>query len=204
MRILELILVLFMVFLLGVCDMNKNRAYINLEQPIPCIRRFNATHQIGCAGITTGIVYAVRNQIEFNRLDRFKQSGGLGSNKLIVIGTPQWFVKTLEWYRKNELNQKETIIAGLVLIQNQSEFTGYSDDSNSPNSKYGIYGLNQPNEWNPNGNGALFEDYKIPIYIITDQKEANQSFDYCYDKFNKVTYVLYLLLYNKISFRIFN
>lgn len=188
MGILDKILVLSISIWLVSCDMNKNRAYINLAKPIPCIRRFNSTHQIGCAGITTGIVYAIRNQVEFTRLDQFQQSGSLGSKKLIVISTPQWFVKTLEWYKKNRLDNKETNIAGLVLIVNQTGFTGYSDDLKSPSAQFGLYGIERSNEWNPNGNGFLFEDYKIPIYVITDEKEANQPFDDCYDKFNKVFY----------------
>ena len=30
-------------------DTNKDREFINIKNPIPCVRRFNATHQIGCA-----------------------------------------------------------------------------------------------------------------------------------------------------------
>ena len=53
-------------------DTIKDREYININNPIPCIRRFNATHQIGCAKLDIdnyeGVVFAVREQAEFERL----------------------------------------------------------------------------------------------------------------------------------------
>ena len=163
-------------------DLNKDRIFINIANPIPCIRRFNATHQIGCAKgdlkNQDGVVYAVRNSIEFNRLEKLKD---VNKRDLIVITSPRFFLDVMDFYLKYRVSSK---INGIVLnIGNNSETGEYSDDSKSPNNKFGIYS-NAP-EWNSFGKNYNFEKYDIPIYVITNQNDANVVFYDCYEKFNK-------------------
>ena len=43
------LLILTVLVCLVYTDSNKDREFINIQNPIPCVRRFNSTHQIGCA-----------------------------------------------------------------------------------------------------------------------------------------------------------
>ena len=184
MRLGLVIWCLAVVIAMAAGDMNKNRAYIELSRPIPCIRRFNATHQIGCSGVQTGIVYAVRSQTELNRLTDRLTSSALGSRRLVVVATPTWFVRVLDWTRTNP--DADRVLAGLVLIEQLNVTSpSYSDDGKKPNSLFSVYG-NSSLEWNANGRDTIFTDFKFPLYVITDPDEATQPFQNCYDKFNRV------------------
>lgn len=182
-------------------DLNQNRAYIDLKRPIPCIRRFNSTHQTGCSGQKTGVVYAVRNSIEFTRLiTHMNASTMLGLRPLIVIAYPQWFVRVIDWWLA-ATSSTQSILAGLVLAQTDDDQTvsltppPYSDDSVSPNLQFSIY-PNNSFVWNPNGRATGFMNFKIPIYVITDRNEANQPFTDCYDKFNRVCLIVFGSFWN--------
>lgn len=180
------------------CDMNKNRAYINLAKPVPCIRRFNATHQIGCAGVRTGIVYAVRDQAEYSRLERLAAAEWPASESLIVVATPVWFARLVDWFRQTAASR--SIVSGLVLVEkappmaNASETptpAAYSDDLVSPNAQLSLYQTAATTMWNPSGRAAMFEDFGIPMYAIVDESEAKQTFDDCYGMFNRVKCLYY-------------
>ena len=43
------LLILTLLVCLVYTDSNKYREFIIVKNPIPCVRRFNITHQIGCA-----------------------------------------------------------------------------------------------------------------------------------------------------------
>ncbi len=170
-------------------DLNKDRLFLNINNSIPCVRRFNATHQIGCGKLDytsyNGIVYAVRNKIEFERLDYLNE---LNKRKIILVVLPNMFAQVVEYY-KNDPSGK---INGIVLIatpsHSASPILSYSDDSSSPDTIFSVYSNNKTInnfDWNLAGKSFMFEDFKIPFYIITDEKEAKEPFDNCYDKFNK-------------------
>jgi hypothetical protein len=171
------------------CDQNKERSFINIKNPIPCVRRFNATHQIGCGKLDytsyNGIVYAVREDIDIQRLDLLNS---LDKRKLVIVVIPNLFKKVVDYYKKDTSEK----ITGIVLVaspnylKNLQDFS-YSDDTQIPNNNFGIYSKN-PNfqfAFNLAGSSFIFEDFKIPFYVITEDDEAKMPFDDCFDKFNK-------------------
>lgn len=182
-----ILLVAFLFYTVN-CGTNKDREFINILNPIPCVRRFNTTHQIGCSnndiGDYEGVVYAVRDDTELNRLFRLNS---LKSKKLIVVTIPQYFVSVVETYLNNS---QTTAINGIVLIatSNQSNTNQYSDDAQKPNFNFGLYSksnTSDPSSWNLGGTSFMFQNFKIPLYVITNEKEALIPFRDCYDKFNK-------------------
>jgi hypothetical protein len=174
-------------------DTNKDREFINIQNPIPCIRRFNTTHQIGCAntdiGTYQGIVYAIRNQTELKRLHTINRQLVTVDKKIVIVTLPEFFETVVSFY----LNSSSTSpINGIVLISisdyNQTDPIEYSDDAQKPNFNFGYYSnrnVSNPNSWNHGGSFNMFQSFKIPMYVITDEKEADQTFTNCYEKFNE-------------------
>jgi hypothetical protein len=174
---------------LGLADSNKNRTFINIPNSIPCIRRFNATHQIGCGKLDKsnydGIVYAMENSSDFERLKRLLSKNLINRN-LIVVSKPEMFSDLVEYYMGNK---KDSIINGIVLIalkDKEANLESYSDDSPRPNSLFSIYGENSSLiDWNSAGHSFMFQNFEIPFYVITEESEAKLPFEQCYNKFNK-------------------
>ena len=179
-------------FSLSLADLNKNRTFISIPMSIPCIRRFNLTHQVGCGKLDKsnfdGIVYAVRSNYEYNRLSLLNDK--LIGRKLIVVTVPQLFTKVVDFYLSS---RKTSPINGIVLIATdslQSNMSEYSDDASSPNEMFSIYSALSnttypPVNWNTPGHSYMFENFDIPFYVIWNETEASLPFDQCYDKFNK-------------------
>jgi hypothetical protein len=173
-------------------DKNRDRLFINFKEPIPCIRRFNATHQVGCGKGNqdkyTGIVYAVRNQTEFNRLTALTEE--FNSYKLIIVTLPHMFPDVVDFHLQND---KNNLINGIVLIATETqseddEIDAYSDDLQSPNYLFSLYSKNKQYEkfdWNTKGKEFFFNNFEIPFYVITQPDDAIIPFAECYDKFNK-------------------
>ena len=177
-------------------DTIKDREYININNPIPCIRRFNATHQIGCAKLDIdnyeGVVFAVREQAEFERLKLVE----VLDRKLIVVTIPEFYPEVVKYYLDNRVSSE---INGIVLAsiendKNQTKPDSYSDDTKRPNENYDLYNRDkrvQVVDWNlAETYGYMFENFEIPIYIVTEESEINKIFNDCFEKFNqKVEFV---------------
>ena len=132
-----------------------------------------------------GIVYSVRNKTELQRLGSIQD---LNDKKLIVVTIPSFYQSVVDYYLNNTDTSK---INGIVLVTSgQTAPASQSDDSKSPNNKFGLYSENnvwQRNkiDWNPAGQSYMFENFQIPIYIVTEEKAATDIFVNCYEKFNK-------------------
>ena len=193
----KIILAYFLIncIFLANCDLNKDRTFLSIDNSIPCVRRFNSTHQIGCGKLDKskydGIVYAVRDLKEFKRLDRINN---LGSKQLILITIPETFSMSVDYYLKNK-DTKENKINGIVLLASPSytknfilnRAGNYSDDAASPNYFFSLYSNNKQYakyDWNPSGFSYMFQNFEIPFYVITNETEARLPLDNCYDKFN--------------------
>ncbi len=185
-------------------DSNKDRSFINIENPIPCIRRFNATHQIGCAksdiAAYEGIVLSVRNTEELKKLTSINLNG----NEVIVVTVSSMYSSVVDFYLKY---RSYSFINGIVLIANgnETEPAGFSDDSPRPNERFGLYVGDEKNldevsrsesgnlvalrtiDWNlVRTNSYMYESFEIPIYVITEDEQANKIISDCYEKFNKM------------------
>ena len=174
---------------LTLSDSNKNRTFIEIPNSIPCIRRFNATHQIGCGNLDKsnydGIVYAIKANSDFLRL-KLMLSRKLINRNLIVVTKPEMFSDLVEFYLANKVN---SLINGIVLIalkDSMTNLTNYSDDTLRPNSYFSIYEQNYSSiDWNSAGRSFMFQNFDIPFYIITESDEVKLPFDQCYDKYNR-------------------
>lgn len=187
--------ILFIFALMGsvISDMNKERAYINLLNTIPCIRRFNSTHQTGCGKLDyssyEGIVYTVRDNSEFERLANLNK---LDIPDLVVVTLPNYFSKVVELHQHDLTKSR---IKGIVLISNRDYISNFSrsdlslsDDASSPNSKFSLYSTNKtfgPINWNPSGTNYMFQNFNIPFYTIFDFNETSKVIEQCYNKFNQ-------------------
>ena len=185
-------------------DSNKDRSFINIQNPIPCIRRFNATHQIGCAksdiAAYEGVVLAVRNIEELNKL----KSINLNGNKVIVVTVSDMYSSVVDFYLKY---RSSSFINGIVLIANgnETEPVGFSADSVKPNERFGLYVSDEKTldevskseasnlvalgtvDWNlVQTNSYMYENFEIPIYVITEDEQAEKIISDCYEKFNKM------------------
>ena len=179
-------------------DSNTARTFINLKNPIPCVRRMNATHQFGCGkgdkSVYDGIVYAVRNQFELNRL---KSIEDLGSKKLVLVTLPLMYQDTINFYLS-----KPSMVNGIVLIStidNDPSKNGtfnytypdhYSPDSKNPNQPFSWYTQGNQSKSNidyndPAGTSFMFHNFDVPVYVITSEEDAKPPIDDCYEKFNR-------------------
>ena len=120
-------------------------------------------------------MYAVRNDSELNRLYLLNDLGG---KNLVVVTLPAYFEAVVDFYLKNSM---KTSINGIVLntaAADKPQSPEYSDDASRPNQNFGLYTnrSSNPASWNPAGTSNMFHSFKIPIYVITDQEEAERPF----------------------------
>ena len=189
LKLTTTILLFAFIFCLALADSNKNRTFIEIPNSIPCIRRFNATHQIGCGNLDKsnydGIVYALKENLDFQRLKSLL-SRNLINRNLIVVTKPEMFSDLVEFYLANK---KKSLINGIVLIalkDSSTNLTNYSDDTPRPNSYFSIYKENSSSiDWNSAGRSFMFQNFDIPFYVITEDSEVKLPFEQCYDKFNR-------------------
>ena len=179
-------LVPFCLAAVGCADSNKNRSFITIENPIPCIRRFNATHQIGCAKADIdsykGIVLAVRDESEMARLN----TTDFGASKVIAVTVPRFFANVVDSYLAK---RAESPINGIVLVVGgegkEAGPVSFSDDAVRPNEKFALYDHTDV-DWNAEQtNNYMFQQFDIPVYVITEETEASKIFNDCYEEFNR-------------------
>ncbi len=129
----------------------------------------------------------MRNESELNRLYSIND---LDDKKLVVVTMPQYFEAVVNFYLRNPVKSSINGIvlnAGSTASQNL-KISPYSDDTPKPNKNFGLYSnknYSDPKSWNAFGSSNMFQNFQIPIYVITDQEEAERSFRDCFDKFNQ-------------------
>jgi hypothetical protein len=168
-------------------DILNEDIYVNIKSTVPCIRRFNSTHQIGCGDADkanyNGIIFHVDNANDLAKLNGVKPS-----NQLILVTRPQYFQAAVDFHLNADKNK---IINGIVLMNSNSESTSeyqktpdasYSDDRQIPNFKFD-YQADQNPTWNVNGSSNQFIQFKIPIYLVYNETEINTIIKF-YNKFN--------------------
>lgn len=189
---LNLILLIIHVLSIGFTngDLISDDMYTKIENTIPCVRRANATYQIGCGNLDKsdydGVVYMIRNQTELNTL---KQLELKSTKRLIAVTIPEIFQAVVDFH----LNDKKEILNGLVLISSINDESNvdysklmYSDDKLNPNTQFSYY-FDKPGYsnqiWNKAGSAFMFQNFKIPFYLLTSTEESQKIVN-CYEKFN--------------------
>lgn len=171
------------------CDFISNEIYINITNAIPCVRRLNATHEIGCGNLDQssydGILYVVNSSLDISNLNNINL---IDAKKLILIALNSNIFKQIVDYYISKKDTKQ-LINGIVLISldDDSTFYSYSDDNQKPNEQFSFYN-DRPTynaiNWNSAGTSYMFNKFKVPVYLITNQTESNLILD-CYNRYNK-------------------
>ena len=174
-------------------DLITDQIYINLSSSIPCVRRLNATHQIGCGNLDDsnyyGVLYLIKNLTDLNNLNLINLNEI--SKKLIILTVPSMFKSVVDYYINVDSikkKSKDLKINGIVLLSNDGENTQqYSDDSSRPNDKFSFYNgqsLNNNIDWNKVGSSYALDSFKVPINFIYNSSESDLILD-CYEKYNR-------------------
>jgi hypothetical protein len=162
-------------------DILSEQIYIDIKSTVPCIRRLNSTHEIGCGDADksnyNGVVYHVENMDDLLRLNQIKPS-----RPLILVTRPQQFQNCVDFHLNSD---KNNLVNGIVLLKSTTEDDkpdGYSDDKPVPNANFG-YDVDQSPNWNPTGSSNQFIHFKIPIYLVYNKVEIETIIEF-YNKFN--------------------
>lgn len=195
-------LILYSVFLLlsiriqGILsDRTSLKIYENIQSDIFCFRRLNATHQIGCAshsGGNVGVLYVIELEEEVENITSEEGSPPMP----FVVAMP---ITLFNMNNMRALKKLENL-RGVLIFKPETlkPLKNFSPDQSCPNRNYGFYTekLNveyaacKKKEWNKlPGNealGMMFEDWGVPIFIITNKTHIQNIKKY-YNHFNNGT-----------------
>ena len=181
---------LFLIFLISYAQSERvaNRMYISFDRARYCVRRMNATHEIGCQSGTkgnSGRMYMIDNEQE---LDSFIQ------NSNIIKSFPSFIIfLNVNLFTTSSVNKLitrlDTQLNGLLLYltSNLTRPTDFSHDDSCPNNRDTYY-LNQTQkiDWNRQGTGLFFRSFPFPIMLIDEEDDYKKLVEY-YQKFNSST-----------------
>ncbi|XP_038047934.1 nicastrin-like isoform X2 [Patiria miniata] len=156
-----------------------------------CVRRFNATHQIGCSSDfhgNTGVIHYMASVSDVQWLL------DVGPHKpYIALMEPQVFLLPTV----NKLTKSGKVSGIMVININSSQVIDedfyFSPDLKCPNDNFGFYSSDNISseyahcgsvEWNPAGNGMNFMDFDIPIISLYNETEV-QYLIKCYKDHNE-------------------
>ncbi|CAF2656258.1 unnamed protein product [Rotaria sp. Silwood2] len=184
--------VIFVCLLLSVlcvyCSQPKrvvDKMYISFDRARYCVRRLNATHEIGCQSSTrgnSGQMYMIDNEAEFNSyLINTKLIDSFGSF-IIVLNVNlfhPYYVDKLMTSLGSKLNG---LLLYLKSTSSRPEY--FSHDDQCPNHRDSYY-LNQTQiiNWNSQGTGLFFRSFPFPMMLIDEEDDYKQLVQF-YRQFN--------------------
>ncbi|XP_077985651.1 nicastrin-like [Glandiceps talaboti] len=190
--ILQVLLFLLFLSIFAYGRKTHDMIYIDVKGFAPCVRRLNATHQIGCTSAikgNSGVVHYINSTRD---LDWLKDKGP--HKPYIPIVTADMFTK--ETLDSLMISGKINGLMVIHLADTVPPSPGFSPDYSCPNANYGLYteDLNpdysdcKTRTWNPWGSGISFADYDFPIFALTNITEV-QSLIQCYrDRNDPINY----------------
>lgn len=183
------LLILILIFLCyqGSSVRTKDKIYVNIKGQKACFRRLNATSQIGCSSESKGNIGVVH----YMRTTK-------DHDWVLNLGPYPPYVILIAAENFNRQNIAELIdskrVNGILVIEANSTAQlppgGFSSDKSCPNDGYGLYYNNtvykscKTVEWNHPGEGQMFVDYSIPIFLLTNSSEVQYIIEQCYEKYN--------------------
>ncbi|XP_022110881.1 nicastrin-like, partial [Acanthaster planci] len=189
---LEIIVLALALFVTMACARKtRDMIYTDVTGFSPCVRRFNATHQIGCSSDfrgNTGVIHYMANSSDVQWL--------------LDVGPHQPYIPLLEpqvfvLHIVNKLMKSGKISGIMVININSSKVIDedffFSPDLKCPNDNFGFYGSENSSstcthsgnvEWNPSGNGMNFLDFNIPIISLFNETEVDYLIQ-CYKDHNE-------------------
>lgn len=164
-----------------------DQMYVSFDRARYCVRRLNATHEIGCQSAirgNTGRMYLIDNDSEFNSYltnDEFLAS----TNAFIIVLNVNLFDSN---HVDRLINRLDTKLHGLLIYlkSNASRPEDFSPDDQCPNHRSNYY-LNQNQtttiNWNPKGSGLFFRSFPFPMMFIDEEDDYQQLLQF-YRRFN--------------------
>jgi nicastrin len=159
--------------------------YISFDRVRYCVRRLNATHEIGCQSAlrgNSGRMYMIDNDEEFNLY--------LIDSKIIDSYSSFIIVLNINLFDSNHIDRLmirlNSKLNGLLLYlkSNSSRPEDFSHDDQCPNNRYS-YHLNQTQtiNWNRKGTGLFFRSFPFPIMLIDEEDDYKRLVEF-YRQFN--------------------
>lgn len=154
-------------------------------QGAACFRRMNGTHSTGCTsafGGSVGVLHMIESVSDFS----FVLNNPPAPPYTLIV-PPTLFTRE---NIMSMLNGAKGNVAGILLINNSTNLTSFSQESRCPNQYGGLLkeqtcDANRPEfSWNPFGTGLLLENFPFPIYYVKDDADIRQIVE-CYHTFNK-------------------
>ncbi|XP_071511274.1 nicastrin-like [Diadema antillarum] len=162
--------------------------YYDIKNFAPCVRRFNATHQIGCTSDfngNTGVIHVIEEEADLEWL----LENGTYTPYIAVMSPVQFNIANVK-----RLLASEKLSGIMVDHSNPSEMIDqeepFSPDKSCPNDNFGMYSNNSEYAhcakvtWNPHGNGMSFMDFGIPVFALTNPKDV-ETVKECYINFSR-------------------
>ncbi|KAL5020567.1 hypothetical protein ScPMuIL_003459 [Solemya velum] len=170
------------------CVRTKEKIYVQLSGTSACFRRLNATHQVGCSsaiGGNVGVIHLVSDETDFHWLIK---NGPHEPYMALIYAVNFTLDNVLRLQNSGRVN-------GIMVLDSDNDTSlmpedGFSPDESCPGDQYGLYADDpdykncQKTTWNPVGKAMMFQDYSLPIFVLTNQTEINSILSF-YETFNK-------------------
>ncbi|XP_047492958.1 nicastrin-like [Penaeus chinensis] len=186
------VLALSAAFLLAAGERVKNKIYDEIQGDMPCFKRFNGTHEIGCTSKffgNTGVLHVIEEKADFDWVYEH------GPHQPYVLAFTPLFLTEAVLERARDSGK----VSGVVVVVPEDFdpetqlLDGFSGETECPDDYLGLYSASSnPNysgycrrkPWNPNGTSMLYTSWEFPIFLITNQTSVDNIHS-CFEKFNK-------------------
>ncbi|XP_042879165.1 nicastrin-like [Penaeus japonicus] len=169
----------------------KNKIYDEIQGDMPCFKRFNGTHEIGCTSKffgNTGVLHVIREKADFDWVYEH------GPHQPYILAITPLFLTEAVLERARDSGK----VSGVVVIVPEDFdaetqlLDGFSGETECPDRYLGLYnessnpdyaGYCKKKPWNPNGTSLLYTSWEFPIFLITNQTSV-ENIQNCFEKFN--------------------
>ena len=162
-----------------------DQMYVSFDRARYCVRRLNATHEIGCQSAirgNSGRMYMIDNDQELS-IYLANQDLLSSSNAFIIVLNANLFDSD---HIDRLMARLDTKLHGLLLYlkSNSSRPDDFSSDDQCPNHRHSYY-LNQTQtrNWNRRGTGLFFRSFPFPIMLL-DEEDDYKNLVRIYRQFN--------------------
>lgn len=162
-----------------------DQMYISFDRARYCVRRLNATHEIGCQSSVngnSGRMYMIDNNEEFHSF--------LANSKLIDSFPSFIIALNVHLFDANYVDQLmnglHSKLNGLLLYlkSNLTRPEDFTHDDQCPNHRNTYYfSQNQTIDWNSKGTGLFFRSFPFPMMFIDEEDDYNKLIKF-YRQFN--------------------
>lgn len=162
-----------------------DQMYISFDRARYCVRRLNATHEIGCQSAergNSGRMYLIDNPEDF---DSF-----LNDSKLIDSFPSFIITMNLDlfntYYVDKLMSSLDSKLNGLLLYlkSNLTRPNDFTHDDQCPNHRQSYYlNQNQTINWNSKATGLFFRSFPFPMMLIDEEDDYNKLIQ-LYRQFN--------------------